>query len=397
MISNFIFNNKIFQLSQISLSILFPKIYLIILAYLLKHEQYNNFNLNYYNASLLILIGTLGSNYVFPRYSIDKKFLNLFVGLNIIGGFIIISLISKQKVLESDFIFTFIYSYCITIGGLMNFYFLYHGKVNKYFYYQILLFLLQILSLLISLTTNIALFKILTVFVLVWSLIIYFRFNLKGRFNLEKSFYLYSRGLYIFIINSAVTIILQTEKVIINQTMSMFISNSYIFAWSIIAPIYYIGNIIEKYLLSLPQLKKLSIKLFIINGTLVFSYLLTIYLFFINCKQILPKIIDFDHFINIFLIMVIGHGTFVTINFPLNSILLKFMSSRYQKKFSKLLLVALLLFFSCIFVYSSIRTEMNYIHILLITFTFIFIILYFKFSLVYRNSKKITNFLFQMI
>ena len=122
-------------------------------------------------------------------------------------------------------------------------------------------------------------FTLLSIFVVIWFIAAYLFFD-KSASNEVSILEYYKVGFSAFIINSAVSLGLTGDKFIVNHYFTAEIANAYTFAWGLTAPIFYIGNMIEKYLIRRTKSrekttfkKRIGIIIFIDCNICSFNYL----------------------------------------------------------------------------------------------------------------------------
>ncbi|MDP2364112.1 MAG: hypothetical protein Q8M94_10115, partial [Ignavibacteria bacterium] len=293
----------------IGLSLFLFKSVLIVYAYSLNQVQYNLFNQSYYTASLLILFGSLGFDIAQTRISIKTFTLFVFVIINVILTYSVLHLISNPFSNFTEIIPVIIYSIFAAVGGILNFRLLFYGEYQLYFRVMLLFAVVHLITIPVVLFFHLSIFPTLSVVIIIWFLIVYKLFDKEtSKTNAYKDYY--RIGFSAFVINSAVSLGLAADKFIVNHFFALDTANAYTFAWGLTAPIFYIGNLIEKYLYSEPKPDKNRIlkKGFLFSLLLISLYtggIITVIKFF---PALLPASVSKGLFENIFVFMISGYS-----------------------------------------------------------------------------------------
>ena len=373
----------------IGLSLFLFKSVLIVYAYVFTKGQYNLFNQSYYTASLLILFGSLGFDIAQTRIPIKTAVLFLFVISNIIITYTILQLVSNPFS-EIAIIFPIIiYSTFSAVGGVLNFRLLFYGKYQTYFWVMFTFAGAHFLVIPAVILFKISVFPVLSVFVIVWFIIVFRLFDKEhSKNNIYKDYY--KIGFSAFVINSAVSLGLAADKFIVNHFFTTEIANAYTFAWGLTAPIFYIGSLIEKYLYAEPNPDKNRIlkKGFIYSLLLITLYtggIITVISFF---PSLLPGSVSKEIFGSIFVFMITGYSVYVVLHFPLNTYLFKVMHVGKQKTIS-LYFSFIILIFAFVFYYiTNYSVQFNYQMLLIAVWVYIFILLITKALIIFKGSNN---------
>ena len=108
------------------------------------------------------------------------------------------------------------------------------------------------------------------------------------------------------------------DKFIVNHFFTTDIANTYTFAWGLTAPIFYIGNLIEKYLYAEPNPDKSRI----LKKGFIFSLDINFCLYFRDCyvvkffPSLLPASISKEFLGAYFVFMITGYSFYVILTFP---------------------------------------------------------------------------------
>lgn len=376
------------QIIILGLTLVLPRIPILLAAYLLSKENYFFFNKYYYTATMLILWSSFGFEFAI---SFTKTKYTLLTG-SILTNVLITSIVLYLVVIEELNLYVFIaitsYSFFVTAANVINFRILYSGKTFIYFLTNmlnaILLFLAIMLGrmfsesgLIIGLTLGGALYFI-TV------LAIQFRYELE-QFDGKSLKDLYTLGFSSFVINSIVPFLLAADKFIVNHNFENITANSYTFAWGVTAPLFYIGNIFEKLIYA--EKKEVTKKMVLVNGllniALISIYAIAVFTAINISDSILPQSVSKEMVRSITLIMLIGYSIYSIVHFPLNGYLFKQKNKSFPKKIAILYIIAAALF---VILYALIREELyvHYTRLLYYNFSVLAVLLIIKIAVVVR-------------
>jgi hypothetical protein len=201
---------------------------------------------------------------------------------------------------------------------------------------------------------------------------------------------LYQLGISTFLINSAVSLALVADKYVINHYFPIETANAYTFAWGLIVPLLYIGNVIEKLIYSstsddAPKVFRKSL----ITLTMLVSVYAVLLLSAVNfIPEVLPKSINSEQLVQILSFMIAGYAVFVVINFPVNGYLFKFAETTKQNKIALGYFITVIIF-PIVFLLINGGTEIsNFRTLLLVIWTFIFLLLIIKTSVIFFPYKN---------
>lgn len=382
-------NESIKKFFLIGLSLFLFKSVLIAFAYLLNEEQYNLFNQSYYTSSLLILFGSLGFNIAQTRIPVNSVKLMLFVSINTIIAFTLLHIISSPFQNAEEIIPVLLYCIFISVSGILNFKILFSGDYKKYFYILLSLTSVHLLSIPITKLFDLQMFPVLSASVVVWFIFTFRFFDKEFNTNFSSIEY-FKIGFSAFVINSAVSLGLAGDKFIVNHFFTADIANAYTFAWSLTAPIFYIGTLIEKYLFAeqKPDRNKILKKGFLLSTILITTYSLSIILAVQLFPFLLPDSVSKDIFKSIFNFMITGYSTYVIFHFPLNTYLFKVIDTPRQKTISKYFLIVILIFIAVFYSIVNIPVAINYRTLLSIVWVYIFLLLIIKAVIIFRTKQS---------
>lgn len=376
------------QIITLGLTLVLPRIPILLAAYVLSKENYFFFNKYYYTAAMQILWSSFGFEFAI---SFTKTKYTLLTG-SILTNVLITSIVLYFAVIEELNIYKFMaissYSFFVTVANVINFRILYTGKAFIYLLTNmlnaILLFLAIMLGgiyaengLIIGLTLGAALYFI---------TVLAFQFrNEREQFDGKSLKELYTLGFSSFVINSIVPFLLAADKFIVNHNFENITANSYTFAWGLTAPLFYIGNIFEKLIYA--EKKEVTKKMVLVNGllniALITIYAIAVFTAINISDSILPQSVSKEMVRSITLIMLIGYSIYAIVHFPLNGYLFKQKNKSFPKKIAVLYVIAAAVF---VILYALIREELyvHYTRLLFFNFTVLTVLLIIKIAVVVR-------------
>lgn len=371
----------------IGLSIFLYKSVFLVYAYSFNQVQYNLFNQSYYTASLLILFGSLGFNISQTRIPIKSLTIFLLITINIVTTYSILHIISNPFSDISEIIPVIIYSTFTAVGGVLNFKLLFDGKYQKYFWVMLLFAIAHFMIIPAVLFFNVSIFPSLCLFIIIWFFVVYKIFDKEVSDNKNYNEY-FKIGFSAFVINSAVSLGLAGDKFIVNHFFTADIANAYTFAWGLTAPIFYIGNLIEKYLYAElnPDKNRILKKGFLFSLLLISVYTIGIISVIKFFPSLLPGSVSKQIFGSIFAFMITGYSLYVIFHFPLNTYLFKVSDTKIQKTIS-IYFSFIILFFVFVFYYIINNAFVfNYQLLLIAVWIYIFTLLIVKALIIFRGS-----------
>lgn len=372
----------------IGLSLFLFKSVFIAYAYTFSQIQYRQFNQSYYTASILILFASLGFNISQTRLPIKTTIIFLFVTLNTLITYLVLSLVSNSLSNFIDVFTVIIYTIFVSVGGILNFKLLFDGKYKKYSWVMFLLAAAHFMIIPAVLFFGLSIFPTLAVFVVIWFFVVYRLFDKEDLKHKNIGEY-YKIGFSAFVINSAVSLGLAGDKFIVNHFFATDIANAYTFAWGLTAPIFYIGNLIEKYLFAEPKPDKTRIlkKGFILSLIIISAYTFGIIAIIKFFPALLPAAISKEIFGHIFIFMITGYSLYVILHFPLNAYLFKVIDTGKQKRislyFSIIILISIFMFYYLI----NYVHGLNYQMILAAVWIYIFTLLIIKMLIIFTGTE----------
>lgn len=394
------FNKGIFTIPNfflIGTTIVSQKIILLLIAYFFTEIQYNTFNRMYYTASILIIFGSLGFGFAVCRINTTVKTVLLGVLFNIIITFAVLSFLSEPFTNVYHILSVFVYSLFSSVGGIFTFQHLFQGRIKNH----VLLMLanaalhLSIIPFVILLDADI--FLILPFVTLTWFIIGYRGFRKyndnesKNKIKIKNEFEsLYKIGITTFIINSAVSLALVADKYIVNHYFPVETANAYTFSWGLIAPIFYIGNLIEKLIYGATSNESFKVfsKAFVIMLLLIAMYSVSLVSLISFLPGVIPSAINAALLLKILTFMITGYAVYSVINFPVNGYLFKFAETSKQKTVAAAYIVTVIVVTALLLIFSD-GTELTDYHTLLILiWSFIFSLLIIKTIVVFFPIHK---------
>ena len=393
-ISQKIFNKKIpdtfLRFLLIGSTLFSNKLVLILIAYFFSEVQYNLFNKAYYTASILILFGTLGFDFAINRIAVTLNTAIAAVILNVSITLGVLFYLSEPFTNTYQLLSLFIYSLFACLGGIFTFQHLFQGRLKSYVILMLINAFLHLLIIPFVTLFKADIFLLFPLITLIWFFIGYPGFIKYNKDKGENLAALYKLGVSTFIINSAVSLALVADKYIVNHYFPIDTANAYTFSWGLIAPIIYIGNVVEKLIYSSTSgdATRVLSKSFKILFALVAVYSISLLAVVYFLPGILPKSIHADIIFQILSFMITGYALFTVINFPVNGYLFKFAETGKQKSVAAAYLVAILIV-PLVFILINNGTEItNYRTLLLLIWSFIFLLLVIKTAVIIFPFKK---------
>jgi hypothetical protein len=366
------------------------KLVLILTAYFFTQVQYNIFNKAYYTASILILFGVLGFDFAVSRMKIDIKNVIIGVLVNVMLTFVVLHLISQPFENPLKIFSVLIYSIFACLGGIFTFQLLFKGEIKSYVILMLTNAFFHLLIIPFVTFMNADIYLLLPFVTAFWFLIGYPQFKKLNTVSGEKLASLYKLGISTFIINSAVSLALVADKYIVNHYFPLETANAYTFAWGLIVPLLYIGNVVEKLIYSSTSGDSFRIfnKSLLVLLMLVASYSALLLLAVNFVPALMPKAIDLPLLREILNFMMIGYALFVVFNFPVNGFLFKFAQTSKQKIIAVAYTAAILVFPFAFFLVNGSFAITDYHSLLLLVWLFIFILLITKSVVIFLPVKK---------
>ncbi|MCK9210019.1 MAG: hypothetical protein M0P61_04190 [Ignavibacteriaceae bacterium] len=317
----------------IGTTILSVKVVLVIAAYLLNGVQFNAFSQYYYTASLILLFASFGFDFPFARVGFRVEVLSglLFVH-TILASFILYFGGGNTQNLSTTFSFI-VYSFFTALGGIVSFRMLFKGDYRRYFVIIVLQTLLLFGGLLFYRYTNRNLSWVIPITASIWGLTTVYLFNEKGNAPSVSIKEFYSASISSFIINSAVSLGLLADKYVATHYFTLETANAYTFAWGVTAPLFYIGNFIERVLYSYSSLnkKKIYSMAIILHAALLLLYFVLVIELMTGYTRLLPGFVQLPIFKDIFWKMFSVYSIFTLLHFALNAFLFKLVPFAVQK------------------------------------------------------------------
>lgn len=380
-------SDSVKKFTLIGASIFLYKVVFLAYAYAFNQQQYNYFNQSYYTASLLILFGSLGFNISLTRISTRALTLFIMIVFNVVVTYLVLQMISAPFEDISEIIPVIVYSSFSAAGGALNFKLLFDGNYQKYFVMMLLFAAAHFMIIPAVLIFELSIFPTLCIFVIIWFFIVYKTYH-PAQVQNTNYVEFYKIGLSAFIINSAVSLALAGDKFIVNHFFTTEIANAYTFAWGLTAPVFYIGNLVEKYLFaeSKPDKNKLLKKGFLFSLTLILIYIAVIITAVNFFPSLLPDSVSKEIFGNIFVFMITGYSIYVVLHFPINTYLFKVIDTNKQKIISLYYSIVIVIFFFLFFLTIQNIFHLNYQILLAAVWAYIFILLVIKTIIIFKKK-----------
>jgi hypothetical protein len=365
------------KLMLLGFAVVSTKVMLLLFAYFFNSETYNHFNQIYYTASIVILFGSLGFNIAVTRVNVSMKLLTIAVLLTTAIAYLFLQIVSSPFENRIEIFSILLYCTFISITGIRVFQILFSGRYRDYVLLTLLYSILHLLIIPAIIYFNVSLFVLLPVIAVLWFITAYPKF-IKQTSQADVKFKeFYKIGISAFVINSAVSLALAADKYFVNHFFSIEIANAYTFSWSLTAPMFYIGVVIEQYLFSESNKSKSNIlkRGFLLNVVLVVFYAGISALIINFFPGIIPPSVEYKMVLKIFSFMLIGYSVYVAAHFPINAYLFKSLGVSKQKRISIFFTVIIIIY---LVVYILILREIisiDYISLLLITWSYIFALL----------------------
>lgn len=383
------------KLFFIGLAVASSKVVLLLFAYFFDAETYNQFNQVYYTASLVILFGSLGFNISITRINLNMNRVIATVAATTILSYIFLQIISSPFGNIFQIISILIYCLFSSLGGIYVFQVLFSGRYTDYVLLTLLYSFLHLLIIPSMLVLKLSLFNILPFVSLLWFIIgLPKYFHIKGSNDLKE---FWKIGVSAFVINSAVSLALAADKYFVNHFFSTETANSYTFAWGITAPMFYIGVLIEQYLFSETNTARSNIlkRGFTLSSSLVIIYASGVLAAVHFIPGLIPQSVNYESVVKISMLMISGYSVYVIFHFPVNAYLFKSLSTGKQKTISAAFTAVILVY---LLVYILILQEViviNYIWLLIITWSYIFTLLITKIIIMFGeeiNKEPVKSF-----
>jgi len=382
--------SNIKKLFFLGVAVASTKVMLLLFAYFFDAEKYNQFNQIYYTASIIILFGSLGFNIAVTRISITWRTVFAAVAANAIVVYLILQLISAPFYSLFEIVSVVIYSVFISLSGIFIFQMLFAGRYKVYVTLTVLYSILHLLLIPAVIFFNIDFFIALPMIGVLWFLSALPKF-IKAEDPSQRNIKeFYKIGVSAFVINSAVSLALAADKYFVNHFFSLELANSYTFAWGLTAPMFYIGVIIEQFLFSESRPSKANIlrKGFSLSASLVIVYALILLIAVNFFPSLIPKSVDYNYVLNIVTLMISGYSVYVIFHFPVNAYLFKSLGIEKQKTISLIFSIIILAFVISYTIIMQGVIEINYLWLLIITWSYIFTLLAAKIFIMFRKTAE---------
>ncbi|OQY70207.1 MAG: hypothetical protein B6D44_16280 [Ignavibacteriales bacterium UTCHB2] len=378
------------KLMLLGFAVVSTKVMLLLFAYFFNSETYNHFNQIYYTASIVILFGSLGFNIAVTRINVSMWLLTFAVVLTTSIAYLFLQILSSPFENGIEIFSILLYCTFISITGIRVFQILFSGKYRDYVLLTLLYSILHLLIIPAIIFFNVSLFALLPAIAVLWFIIGYPKF-IKQTGSTEAGFKeFYKIGISAFVINSAVSLALAADKYFVNHFFPIEIANAYTFSWSLTAPMFYIGVVIEQYLFSESNKSKSNIlkRGFLLNVVLVVFYAVIASLIINFFPGIIPSSVEYKMVLKIFSFMLIGYSVYVAAHFPINAYLFKSLGVGKQKRISIFFTIIIVIYIAVYILILREIISIDYISLLLITWSYIFALLITK-ALIMFGGKEV--------
>ena len=378
------------KLILLGLAVASTKVMLLLFAYFFNADTYNQFNQIYYTASIVILFGSLGFNIALTRINISMKLVVAAVFLTTILAYFFLQIFSAPFENIFEILSILVYCFFISLSGIYVFQLLFTGRYQDYILLTLLYSVLHLLIVPAILLFKLSLFSVLPAVALLWFLIGFQKYIRQNNSSLSSVREFYKIGISAFVINSAVSLALAADKYFVNHFFPLELANSYTFAWGLTAPMFYIGVLIEQYLFSETNPSKSNIlrRGFILVTSLVILYSLVIISVINFFPQIIPTSVDYEMVLKIFTLMIIGYSFYVIVHFPVNAYLFKSLGTEKQKTISFAFAIIISGFLVVYVLIFQGVLSIDYVLLLIITWSYIFILFIVKVIIMFRKVKE---------
>lgn len=321
----------------ISLTQILLKVTLFLSAYILSKEGYFFFNKFYYTASLVILWSSFGFDIGVHHSKTKNSLLVPAVVFNIMIVSVVMGITGEYIFKNANWIAIAAYSFAVVVSGVFSLRLIFRDKININLLITFLNSILMLGSIYLLRIGKEEIFIICFPLSSMMVMFLYYYVSAKDskinfvQNNLGK---LYQCGLLSFSINGIVPLVFSADKFIINHYFNSAIANSYTFSWGLIAPIFYIGNIVEKVIYSSSEREERNIVyqgfwLMVLSVSTYSLIVLTVIKVFPNA---LPRSLDISLVKDISIWMMLGYSIYAFFQFPINALLFKYRGVHSQKK-----------------------------------------------------------------
>ena len=371
-------------------AIVISKVVFLFIPYLTTDIQYNDFNKIYYTAAIVILFGKLGFDFAVTRINIQHIKLFGSVLFNTIVIIFLVFFISNEKHDYTNYLAVFFYSFFYILANIFLIKNLFEGSYKKYFLYKLFYGIVLLISVFILIKINLEIFLVFPIVGILWFLFIY-SFNWHNNKGEGRIIDFYKLGISSFIINAALGFAFIADKYIVNHFFEINVANAYTFGWALTAPILYIGSMIEHSIFTADNKNKRKT---VTNFILLIAFLVTIYGILIYLivsfyPSVIPASINYSLLKSILLLFLIVYPVYAIIQSPLNGILFKFISNDSQFKLAKIYPVIFLAFCALLFWLFVIDSNKNYVLLIIINASYLFLLLGIKAFVINKNITKV--------
>jgi hypothetical protein len=327
----------------------------------------------------------MGFHFAINQIRLKPIFVLGAVIVNVAVSFSVILLFFEQISSVYQVTGLFIYGIFSAISGIFIFQLLFQGFYIDYVKLNLIGGLLYLAIIPAVKILHLDIYLLLPLVSLIWFLISRPKFLKNEISGFPSLLKLYKNGAFVFIINSSIPLALVIDKFLINHYLDISTANAYTFAWGLTAPMFYIGNVVERFIYSSPGSDPSGIlkKSVFAQIILVCSYAAAVVIFALYFPSLLPGSIDKALLKSIVLFMLPGYALYVIFHFPVNAYLFKF-SDFKQKSIALWFLAVSIIFIAALYIIFLKHIPFTYTNIILTIWIYIFSLLIIKSLILFK-------------
>lgn len=328
----------------------------------------------------------MGFHFAVNQVRLKKHLVASAVSVNILISFLIIILFFEQISSAYQIAGLFFYGIFSTICGIFIFQLLFQGHYIEYVKLNLTGAFLYLLIIPAVKLFHADIYLLLPLVSFAWFLICRPKFLKNEISGFQSLLKLYKNGIFVFIINTSIPLALVIDKFLINHYLEITTANAYTFAWGLTAPMFYIGNVVERFIYSSEGTDPSGIlkKSILVQVCLVLAYVLALLIFTFYFPSLLPKSVNAGLFKDIVLIMIPGYALYVIFHFPVNAYLFKF-SDFKQKQIAYWFLGVSIIFVGVLYFIFLEHIPFTYTNIIFTIWAYIFSLLIIKSIILFRK------------
>lgn len=308
---------------------------LLLVAYLLPSAAYNHFNQIYYSASLLSMIGTMGLDVSTYKHPLPHSVLFLCVLANVLLLTGLMRLFGFHFGSTQDIFNTIIFGYLTAVGNIITTKMLFSNQFKIYCIISAMRGAFQVLAIPMFVFLRVDLLTSMILLNGVWLVLCVIIYPSHEKFSFRKVIETYKEGVCNFFINSAAGIGFNIDKYVVNHFFPIAFANIYTFSWSLVAPVFYLGNAVEKTMYSSDEVGSLSsilIKYSFALMLLLLVYVACVWGVVIFFPTALPRSAPLASAHLILSLMLLIYGVYTMFHYPLNGLLFKHINLQARSK-----------------------------------------------------------------